>query len=213
MRQFPGGIYGILPSALSLQDMLAKAEAAMRGGLRLIQYRNKKQGFHRARKEAQALRALCDNYDCTLIVNDSIQLAKACLADGVHLGRADISSLESLRQTLGEHMLLGVTCRADAAWARHVLTCDVDYLSFGAVYASRSKPEVPVMGIPRLHKARQMFPDARICAIGGITAERLPEVRACGADAAAVISGLFSADDIATQARLLVKQWNAPAAA
>jgi len=104
-------------------------------------------------------------------------------------------------------MLIGITCRADAAFAKFVLDSGADYVSFGAVWATHSKPEVPEIGLPRLIKARQMFPDANICAIGGINRERLAEVKRAGADCAAVISGLFTAKDIEAEARAMVEAW------
>jgi thiamine-phosphate pyrophosphorylase len=201
------GIYGILPSGLSTELLLQQAEAAMRGGVRVLQYRNKQPGFHRARKQAKALRALCRDYQTMFMVNDSIPLALACEADGVHLGREDAMDLTQVRRDIGNHLCMGITCRADAALAKHALACGADYLSFGAVFASSTKADVPVIGLPRLQRARQMFPDATICAIGGIDASRLEAVKACGVNAAAVISSLFTAEDIEQQARLMVSAW------
>ncbi len=201
------GIYGILPADLDLGDLLERAEAALRGGVRILQLRDKKQGFKKGLKRAQALRTLTRPYGARLIINDSLQLALESEADGVHLGRGDdAAGLSGLRSKAGG-LLTGITCRADAAFAKFALDQGADYVSFGAIWPTRSKPEVPAIGLPRLIKARQMFPDANICAIGGITSERLPEVRAAGADCAAVISGLFTADDIEAEARAMVEAW------
>jgi len=203
------GVYGILPSGLSTELLLQQAESAMRGGVRVLQYRNKQPGFHRARKQGQALRALCRDYQTMFIVNDSIPLALACEADGVHLGSEDVMDLTQARRDIGNDLCMGITCRADAVLAKHALACGADYLSFGAVFASTTKADVPVIGLPRLQRARQMFPDAIICAIGGIDASHLAEVKACGANAAAVVSCLFAAADIEQQARLMVAAWQA----
>jgi len=203
------GIYGILPSGLSTELLLQQAEAAMRGGVRVLQYRNKQPGFHRACKQGQALRTLCRDYQTMFIVNDSIPLALACEADGVHLGREDAMDLTQVRRDIGNDLCMGITCRADAALAKHALACGADYVSFGAVYASTTKTDVPVIGLPRLQRARQMFPDAIICAIGGIDTSRLGEVKSCGANTAAVISSLFAAPDIEQQARLMIAAWQA----
>ncbi len=203
------GIYGILPADLEAEDLLKRAEAALKGGVKILQFRDKKQGFKRALKRGRALRELTARYGATLIVNDSIQLAHETAADGVHLGRGDIENLAQIRIDAGEHLILGVTCRGDAAFGKHALESGADYLSFGALFPSRSKPEVPAIGLPRLQKARELFPDANIVAIGGITPEALKAVKSAGADCAAVISGLFAADDIESTAREMTKLWSA----
>jgi len=203
------GVYAILPADLETDVLLEQAEGALKGGVRLLQFRDKKHGYQRALKRAKALRTLTTQYDACFIVNDSLQMAQEAGADGVHLGRDDIADMSCLRAEAGPDLIVGATCRMDAALARHLLRQGVDYISFGAVWATRSKPEVPAIGLPRLIKARQMFPDAHICAIGGITRENIAQVKAAGADCAAVISGLFAADDIEQEAGRLVALWAA----
>ena len=203
------GIYGILPADLEMQDLLERAEAALKGGVKTLQFRDKKQGFKAALKRGKALKELTVRYDAKLIVNDSIQLAHEIEADGVHLGKSDIESLALIRQNTGEGLLLGVTCRADAAFGKHAMESGADYLSFGAVFPTTTKPEVPTIGLPRLQKARDMFPDANIVAIGGITLEALPAVKSTGVDCAAVISGLFASDDIESTAKAMTDAWGA----
>jgi len=201
------GIYGILPSDLETDDLLQRAEAALKGGVRTLQFRDKKQGFKDSLKRGKALRELTARYDAKLIVNDSIQLAQETGADGVHLGKDDIENLTVLRHDAGSDLVLGVTCRADAAFGKHAMESGADYLSFGAVFPTASKPEVPTIGLARLQKARQMFPDANIVAIGGITVEAISAVRSTGVDSAAVISGLFASDDIESTARTMCDAW------
>ncbi len=208
MTEVLSGIYGILPDGLDTDDMLRRAEQAMQGGLRILQLRDKKLGFKKTLQRAHALRELTASYEARLIINDSIQIAVEVQADGVHLGREDEAMhLPQLRQDVGDELLIGITCRADASFAKFVLDSGADYVSFGAVWSTHSKPEVPVIGLARLSKARQMFPGANICAIGGINRQRLPEVKAAGADCAAVISGLFTADDIKEEARAMIEAW------
>jgi len=201
------GLYGILPSISDTEMLLDKAEAALRGGVRIVQFRNKKDGYKRALKQAKALRTLTQKYQATLIINDSLSMMEDCGADGVHVGRDDVADLLAMRERLGAERVLGVTCRADAAFARLALQQGADYVSFGAVFASTSKPEVPVLGLPRLLKCRQMFPDAKLCAIGGITEDNIAAVRHAGVDMAAVISGLFDAPDVQLQAGKLSALW------
>jgi len=202
------GIYGILPAELATADLLTKAELALQGGVRILQFRDKKQGYKRQIKRAKALRQLTRDYEAVFIINDSVSLAQDADADGVHLGRDDAPNLTQLRTQVADDFIVGITCRADAAFAQSALKDGADYVSFGAVWATTSKPEVPAIGIPRLIKARQMFPDSHICAIGGITADNLAQVKAAGADCAAVISGLFAAEDIKAEAEKLLAIWN-----
>jgi thiamine-phosphate pyrophosphorylase len=201
------GIYGILPADLETDDLLAQAESALMGGVRILQFRDKKQGYKRALQRARALRQLTLEYEAIFIVNDSIQLALDSGADGVHLGRDDEALTTATLSEIGDKLLVGITCRADAALAKSVLDHGVDYVAFGAIWKTESKPEVPEIGLSRLAKARQMFPDANICAIGGISMDNVVAVKAAGADCAAVISGLFAAEDIEARARKLVEAW------
>jgi len=201
------GIYGILPADIPLKDLLYKAEAALKGGVKILQLRDKKQGFKRGLKRAQALHALIHAYDGLFIVNDFVPLALESGADGVHLGRADMKSIATIRAEAGRAFMIGVSCKADAAFARHVLNEGADYVSFGAVFPTSSKKNAVSIGLPRLAKARQLFPEANICAIGGITLESLPAIKTAGADCAAVISALFDEHDVESMARNMVEVW------
>ncbi len=207
MRTDLTGIYGILPADLETDELLEKAEAALKGGLRILQFRDKKQGYKRQLKRAKALRQLSRDYGAVFIINDSVTLAQDADADGVHLGRDDAPNLIQLRTQVGDDFIIGITCRADAGFATSALRDGADYVSFGAVWATSSKPEVPAIGLNRVIKARQMFPDSHICAIGGITADNIEAVKASGADCAAVISGLFAADDVEREAEKLIELW------
>jgi len=202
------GVYAILPADLDTDDLLAKAQAALKGGVRILQFRDKKQGYKRQIKRAKALRQVTRDYGACLIINDSVALACDAEADGVHLGRDDAPNLIQLRNEVGDDFLIGITCRADAAFAKSALKDGADYVSFGAVWKTHSKPEVPEIGLNRLAKARQMFPDGNLCAIGGITVHNIAQVKAVGADCAAVISGLFAVDNIQVRASELVEIWN-----
>jgi len=208
------GIYGILPAGMASADLLSKAEAALKGGVRTLQFRDKKQGYKRQIRRAKALRQLTRDYGAVLIINDSVTLAQDAEADGVHLGRDDViglTNLIQLRTQLGDDFIIGITCRADAAFAASALKDGADYISFGAVWPTKSKPEVPAIGLDRLIKARQMFPDNHLCAIGGINVDNIAQVKAAGVDCVAVISGLFAADDIEAEAAKLISLWNASA--
>lgn len=203
------GIYGILPADLSTTLMLEKAEAAMLGGVRLLQFRDKKNGFQKRLKRAKALQDLCSRYHATLIINDSVQLAQDSGAQGVHLGRDDVDDLSTIRRQVSDHFIVGVTCRADARYAKAALDYGASYLSFGAVFPSHTKADVPVIGLPRFTKACTMFAKANVCGIGGIHLQNLPQIKAAGADMAAVVSSLFDfePETIQSKAAAMVQMW------
>ena len=142
-----------------------------------------------------------------------MQLAHESHADGVHLGKDDIVDMAHMRQqarnngALDDDFIIGVTCRADAVFAKLALDHGASYVALGAVFGSKTKPEVPVLGLPRLQKSRQMFPDAVICAIGGINVENIASVKIMGASSAALISGLFDTPDIEQRAQALIEIW------
>jgi len=202
------GIYGILPDGLETDALLRMAESALSGGVKTLQLRDKGRGFKASLKRATALCELARAYDARFIVNDSLQLACESAAHGVHLGRSDMQSIAAMRSEAGDDLLIGISCQGDAAFARHVLGEGADYVSFGAIFTTGSKPEAAPIGLPRLAKARQIFPDSNICAIGGITIEALPAIRQAGADCAAVIGALFGADDVQARAHSMVETWN-----
>lgn len=203
------GIYAILPSALPTAELLAKAEAALQGGITILQFRDKHSGFKKSLQRARLLSELSAAYNATLIINDSLQLAIESGAQGVHLGREDVKEIATIRNGIPERFIVGITCRADAYFAKSALVHGANYISFGAVFASKTKSDVPVIGLPRLAKARTMFPEANICAIGGTNLDNLHDIKASGVDMAAVISSLFAGDaaSIKNTAALMVKTW------
>ena len=188
------GVYAITPEAPDADTLLRQVSAALDGGIALLQYRRKK---HAGMQEASALAALCRRSGVPFIVNDDLALALACGADGLHLGRED-GDIAAARVKLG-NKVLGVSCYDSFAAARAAVAAGADYIAFGSVFASPTKPgavraplslfaEAGSLGVPRV-------------AIGGITLENAPQMLAAGADGLAVISELFDAPDIAARAR------------
>lgn len=203
------GIYGILPADADTEALLAQAEAALRGGVRILQLRDKQQGYKRRIRRAEGLRELTRRYGARLIINDDLRVALDSDADGVHLGRTDLQDLTTLRQEAGETLIVGISCKGDALFAQQALAHGADYVSFGAIYPTTTKQDATPIGLERLRKARQLFPEANICAIGGIDEAHLPAVKAAGADCAAVVSALFAAADIEATARRMEALWQA----
>ncbi|MFT3962659.1 thiamine phosphate synthase [Propionivibrio sp.] len=190
------GLYALTPETPDAADCLARVEAALRGGVRIVQYRDKSADAARQRATAQALRALTRDAGALLIVNDSLPLALAVDADGVHLG-GDDGDLAAARRALGPGRILGASCYADFERARAAARAGADYVAFGAVFASPTKPHAVRADLALFGRCRDEL-GVPSCAIGGITRDNAAAVVAAGADLLAVISDIFQADDAAT---------------
>jgi len=193
------GLYGITPDFLDTQQLVSAVTAALTGGLRLLQYRNKLAGAALRLEQAHALAALCRRHDACFIINDDVRLAAAADAGGVHLGAQDMA-IVGAREILGCDKIIGVSCYADLACARAAVSHGADYLAFGSFFASPSKPSALRAGLPLLQQARREFA-LPLVAIGGIDRHNARPLIGAGADAIAVISALFGAPDIEIAAR------------
>lgn len=192
------GLYAITPDGLPDDVLLTRVEAALRGGVRLLQYRDKQRTASRREEMARALCALCRHYGTGFIVNDDPALALKVDADGVHLGGSD-GDLFAARQALGSGKLLGASCYADFELARAAVAAGADYVAFGAVYPSPTKPQAVRAPLELFARCRAELHIAA-CAIGGITLDNAPPLVAAGADLLAVITDVFSAPDIESRA-------------
>ena len=181
------GLYAITPDGPAVEE---KVRQALEGGIALLQYRRKASA---SPAEARSLLALCRSHGVPFIVNDDVQLALEIGADGVHLGRDD-GDLLSTRKRIGGK-LLGASCYDRPELAQAAIAAGADYVAFGSVFASSTKPAA-------VRAPLSLFHDIAVpsCAIGGITLHNAPQVIAAGADMVAVISDLFDAPDIAGRA-------------
>ena len=193
------GLYAITPDGIEPDELLARVQAALRGGVRVVQYRDKQRDTAQRAEIADAICALCRRYGAGFIVNDDLALALAVDADGVHLG-ADDGDLATARQALGPGKLLGVSCYADFALARAAVAAGADYVAFGAVYPSPTKPHAQRAPLSLFGRCRDEL-GVPACAIGGITLDTAPALIAAGADLLAVITDLIDASDIESRAR------------
>lgn len=192
------GLYAITdPTLVPARHLLAACEAALRGGARLLQYRDKPASPSERRARAASLRDLCRDYCAALLINDDPQLAADIGADGVHIGQSDGGILRA-RQLLGPDAIIGVTCHSDPDLARDAAEAGANYAAFGRFYPSHTKPGAPQAALSILSTPLAL-PKV---AIGGVTPDNAPALIAAGADAVAVIHSLFSAADIEAQARL-----------
>jgi thiamine-phosphate pyrophosphorylase len=195
---FPRGLYALTPDEPDTQVLVAKVRAAIAGGAAAVQYRNKPADPALRSAQAGALAALCRVAGVPLVVNDDIDLALGVAAAGVHLGRED-GDLAAARRRLGPGRLLGASCYNRLELAERAVAAGADYVAFGSMFASPTKPAAVHAPLALLGAARRF--GRPVVAIGGITLENAPAVIAAGADALAVITALFEAGDVAARAR------------
>lgn len=193
------GLYAITPSTPDHGALLKQVEQALKGGIGLLQYRDKTSPPSKKRTTAKALQQLCQQYDTPLIINDDAQLALSSQACGVHLGQAD-GSIKQARALLGENAIIGVTCHHDLSLALTAQQEGADYVAFGRFFHSKTKPGAPLAGTALLTQANALL-DIPIVCIGGINQQNSPPLLAAGANYLAVIDSLFSAADINKSSR------------
>lgn len=189
----PTGLYAITPDWADTLRLLWATERILKAGCRWLQYRNKLADKALKRAQCLALRALTQRYGARLIVNDDLVLARAIEADGVHLGQDD-GDLAHARAQLRAGRLLGASCYQSLDRARAAVTDGADYVAFGSVFPSQSKPHAAPAELSLIRLARRILP-VPIVAIGGITPDNAAVVVRVGADAVAVISALYGAED------------------
>jgi thiamine-phosphate pyrophosphorylase len=201
------GLYAITDENLISEQYFNQAvESALKGGAKIIQYRDKSSDQQKRLIQATALRLLCKRYEALCIINDDIELAKAIDADGVHLGRGD-STIKKARKILGNDAIIGVSCYNDLTLAIDAEKNTADYVAFGAIFSSTTKPDATVAGLDIISQAKRQL-SIPVCTIGGITKDNLQLVVQHGADMSAVISSLFSSSDILQSANRLSKHFN-----
>ena len=190
------GLYAITDGPRA--DLLDAVAAALRGGARLVQYRDKTQDAARRAAEARALVDLCAAHGVPLLVNDDVELARTCGAAGVHLGEDD-ADLPDARAALGGSAIVGVSCYDSLDRARALAAAGADYLAFGAFFPSPSKATTRHATALLLRQAVALR--RPLVAIGGITPDNAPPLVDAGADCLAVISAVFARPDIEAAAR------------
>ncbi len=191
-------LYAVTPEEPDTEVLAQKVREALLGGACLVQYRNKSGTSELRREQSAALLALCRSAGAPLIVNDDLELALAIGADGLHLGREDIS-IGAARKRLGDAMLLGASCYDRLELALAARDAGADYVAFGSAFPSTTKPDAP-RASSTLYREAKLRLNSPIVAIGGITLENAQTLIAAGVDAVAVISALFDAPDIAAAA-------------
>ncbi len=191
------GLYAITPDASDSESLERKVEQALGAGVVALQYRSKLLAREKRLAQAHRLAALAQGYGVPFIVNDDVEIALAVGANGAHLGKDD-ASLPAARARLAGK-ILGASCYDRMELARAAVAAGADYIAFGSVFPSPTKPAAVRAPLSLFAEAKAL--GVPLAAIGGVTLENAPQLLAAGADLLAVISDLFDAADVAARAR------------
>lgn len=182
------------------QTLYEQVEAALKGGVTCVQLREKEMDETAFLQEAKDICALCHRYGVPFIVNDNVDVAIACQADGIHVGQEDMAAGE-VRRRVGDAMLLGVSVHT-VEEARRAVRNGADYLGLGAVFPTSTKTDVDQMTNETLRAICDAV-DVPVVVIGGINRGNLLKLSGSGVDGVALVSAIFSAEDIEDTCRKL----------
>jgi len=197
------GLYVIIdPEVLGERDEREVCRQAIRGGAKAIQLRDKKRSKAEVLAEAQKLKKICAQYGVPFILNDYLDIALACRADGLHLGQGDLP-ISVARRLLPIDKIIGCSTTT-LEEALKVEADGADYVAVGAIYPTTSKAGAIVVGLERLRQIREAI-SLPVVAIGGIDGKNAPAVVEAGADAVAVIDAICGAADVEEAARKLAE--------
>lgn len=194
-------LYAITDRAwLNGRTLYEQVEEALKGGITCLQLREKELDYDSFLAEAIEIRQLCKKYNVPFIINDNIDIALKCDADGVHIGQRDTDARQA-RALIGRYKILGVTAKT-VSQAIKAAEDGADYLGTGAVFASSTKPDA--IGISRdTLKSICQSVDLPIVAIGGINSENILQLTGSGVDGVALVSAIFSAKNITEECHRL----------
>lgn len=182
------------------RTLLEQVEDALRGGATMVQLREKALDEDTFLREAIALAKLCHRYGVPLLINDNVEIARRSGADGVHVGQEDMAAAE-VRGILGSDMIVGVTAKT-VEQALRAQDAGADYLGSGAVFGSSTKLNAKPMTRETLSAITHAV-SIPVVAIGGIHSGNILELAGTGIAGVAVVSGIFAAENIEEECRLL----------
>ena len=184
------------------QTLYRQVEQALKGGVTCVQLREKGLDETAFLAEAKEIGALCRSYGVPFIVNDSVEIALACGADGVHVGQSDMDAGQ-IRALAGERLIIGVSART-VEEALRAQRAGADYLGVGAVFGTSTKADAKAISHQTLKEICSAV-DIPVVAIGGISRDNIPELSGTGIDGVALVSAIFAAEDIESRCRELKK--------
>ena len=183
------------------QTLLEQVECALKGGATCVQLREKELGDAELLGKALEMKKLCQKYGAPFIINDYVQLAVRCGADGIHVGQQDMEA-NDVRTQVGENMILGVSVQT-VAQAILAEKSGADYLGVGAVFATATKPDADAVSHDTLKVICQAV-SIPVVAIGGIDRENILQLSGTDVDGVALVSAIFGSDNIESECRRLL---------
>jgi thiamine-phosphate pyrophosphorylase len=188
------GVYAVTPNDLDTARLCKNVESALRGGVTMVQYRNKVADAALRLMQASALLALCRSFKVPLVINDHLDLCAQIDADGLHLGATDCD-LGAARRLLGADKIIGASCYNQLDLALNAERSGASYVVFGACFSSDTKPNAVNVPLSLYTEAKQKI-NIPIVAIGSITLDNALQVIESGANSIALIGGLFNTKNI-----------------
>ncbi len=182
------------------QTLYEQVESALKGGVTCVQLREKELDDAAFLQEAVEISALCKKYGVPFFINDNVDIAIACHADGVHVGQSDMQAAK-VRQRVGEDMMIGVSVHS-VAEALEAVRNGADCLGVGAVFSTSTKKDANVLPKETLRDICAAV-DIPVVAIGGINKSNLLQLSGSGVDGTALVSAIFSAENIEEECREL----------
>ena len=201
---YQANVYALLTESLCKKGLLQTAEAVMRGGVKVLQLREKNMPDWQALQKAHNLRKSCTDHGAVLICNDRIDLSLAACSAGVHLGQDDLTPNQA-RSVSGERLLIGRSTHSVEQARAAVEVERADYIGIGSMYDTKTKPERTLASVKLAEEVSALKLNVPVFAIGGISLERLEELKKAGVRRVAVSSAIIAADDPESQARRFVE--------
>ena len=184
------------------QTLMEQVEDALKGGATCVQLREKELDEEAFLQEAMEMKALCERYHVPFFVNDNVEIAVKCKADGIHVGQEDMAAVQ-VRQKVGEDMMIGVSVHS-VEEALEAVRNGADCLGVGAMFSTSTKTDADVLP-KEVVRGICAAVDIPVVAIGGISKENIMELKGIGVDGVALVSAIFAADDIEKECRMLHK--------
>ena len=182
------------------QSLYEQVEAALKGGVTCVQLREKELPQEEFLAETMEISSLCRKYGVPLFINDNVEVAIACHADGIHVGQNDLEAAQ-VRQKVGANMMIGVSVHS-VAEALEAVKQGADCLGVGAMFATSTKTDVDVLPMETLRAICDAV-EIPVVAIGGINRNNIPRLSGTGVDGVALVSAIFGAEDIEKECRRL----------
>lgn len=197
------GLYAITDNTLTPSDtILDQVTKALKGGAKIIQFRDKESSDEYTKTISLKLQKLCEDYDALFVLNDRANIAIELGLSGLHIGRSEYKYIPEIRRRFNG--CLGISCYGDVSFAKDVERMGVDYVAFGSFFASKTKPDSELVNLEILSQAKEYL-NIPICAIGGINIDNVSSIVEHNVDMVAIINDIWNSEDTEKKAREFAK--------